>query len=106
MSLNHHDNHGIAYGTWFRISRHIGTMTPLECMDAWEELEQGFMTPEVEFFSVSPDSEYLEKMGEDTNLPGFYSRLSASGYLDCTDWHGPFPTEEEAMAELISVYTD
>ena len=106
MSLNHYDSHGIAYETWFRISRFIGTMTPQECMDAWEELEQGFMTPQVELFSVSPDSEYLEKMDEDTNLPGFYCRLSANGYLDCTDWSGPFQTEEEAIAELITCYTD
>jgi len=27
---------------------------------------------------------------------GWYTRLSASGYMDCTDWEGPFETEEEA----------
>ena len=28
---------------------------------------------------------------------GWYSRLSAPGYLDCTDWSGPFTTEQEAL---------
>lgn len=103
---NHYDSHGIAYASWQAISGHTGTMTPQECMEAWSELNSGFMTPQVERFQTSPNSEYLEKMDEDTDLPGFYGRLSANGYLDCTDWSGPFETESEAMADLILSYTE
>ena len=35
---------------------------------------------------------------------GFYARLSAPGYMDCTDWSGPYDTEQEAMTELDSLY--
>lgn len=100
----HYDNYGIAYETWYRVSRIVGTMTPQECMEAWGEMRLGFMTPEVDHFQTSPDADYLEKMGEDADLPGFYCRLSASGYLDCTEWSGPFDTMEEAMADLITTY--
>lgn len=31
---------------------------------------------------------------------GFFARLSAPGYLDCTDWEGPFATEGEARAYI------
>lgn len=34
----------------------------------------------------------------------FYARLSASGFLDCTDWAGPFETDREAMAYLYNTY--
>ena len=35
---------------------------------------------------------------------GFYARLSAPGYMDCTDWIGPYDTEQEAMTELDNLY--
>jgi hypothetical protein len=28
---------------------------------------------------------------------GWYARLSADGYLDCTDWQGPYATADEAL---------
>ena len=31
---------------------------------------------------------------------GWYSRLSAPGYMDCTDWGGPAVTEHAAQLEL------
>lgn len=34
----------------------------------------------------------------------YFSRLSASGYLDCTDWQGPFATIAEAFTELANLY--
>jgi hypothetical protein len=33
---------------------------------------------------------------------GWFSRLSAPGYLDCTDWCGPFASQEEALRELAA----
>ena len=35
---------------------------------------------------------------------GWWARLSASGYLDCTDWHGPFPGLEEARNCIVDTY--
>lgn len=34
------------------------------------------------------------------------ARLSAPGYLDCTEWTGPFETEAEARAYLSDTYGD
>src|SRR5580692_9842848 len=35
---------------------------------------------------------------------GFYSRLSAPGYLDCTDWIGPYKTSKEALDAVKEEY--
>lgn len=35
----------------------------------------------------------------------FFVRLSAPGYLDCTDWYGPFDSLEKSM-EYLSVEFD
>ena len=43
------------------------------------------------------DPEYVE---------GWFARLSAPGYLDCTDWSGPFASEKEAMEYLEELYGD
>ena len=37
---------------------------------------------------------------------GWYARLSAPGYLDCTDWIGPFDSEDEAFEALYETYGD
>lgn len=37
---------------------------------------------------------------------GWYARLSAPGYLDCTDWSGPFTTADEAKLYLTEMYGD
>ena len=37
---------------------------------------------------------------------GFFCRLSAPGYMDCTDWIGPFETEEEAENYLVDNYDE
>lgn len=37
---------------------------------------------------------------------GWSARLSAPGYLDCTDWIGVFDTEDEALAALQEMYPD
>ncbi len=35
---------------------------------------------------------------------GWFARLSAPGYMDCTDWSGPFPSEAAALAHLEEMY--
>jgi hypothetical protein len=34
----------------------------------------------------------------------WFSRLSAPGYLDCTDWEGPYDTKKEALKGLYEIY--
>jgi hypothetical protein len=35
---------------------------------------------------------------------GWYARLSAPGYLDCTGWDGPYDTAELALAAVKEFY--
>lgn len=35
---------------------------------------------------------------------GWFARYSAPGYMDCTDWMGPYDTEEEAAKECKEMY--
>lgn len=35
---------------------------------------------------------------------GYFSRLSASGFLDCTDWNGPYSTLYECVWDLFMDY--
>lgn len=35
---------------------------------------------------------------------GWYGRLSADGYMDCTDWDGPHDTAADAIAAVCEIY--
>ena len=37
---------------------------------------------------------------------GYFCRLSAPGYLDCTEWSGEFETEKEASDYLDELFGD
>lgn len=79
-----------------------------------------FMKPEYyhgEFITVLVDDEYeagfpaeyyskadWPKGHEVDREGGWYVRLSAPGYLDCTDWCGPFETKEEARREAVEQF--
>lgn len=39
-------------------------------------------------------------------VEGWFARMSAPGYLDCTDWIGPYDTAEEAERECREMYGD
>lgn len=41
---------------------------------------------------------------DETFDDAFWSRLSAPGYMDCTDWNGPHDTAEDAMDALCEDY--
>lgn len=44
---------------------------------------------------------------EDTEIEtvtGFFCRLSAPGYMDCTDWSGPYATDAAANEALTEMY--
>ena len=73
-------------------------------------LNEEFMQPDVQPFSQDEALELMAELDADADpsedLAGYYFRLSAPGYLDCTDWSGPYQTEEEAVAELLSQYAE
>lgn len=58
-----------------------------------------FMTPHSAFLTGREAKEY----GAGTRK-GWYARLSASGYMDCTDWMGPYSSEDEAIVELCEFW--
>lgn len=37
---------------------------------------------------------------------GWCARLSAPGYMDCSEWSGPYRSEGEALAALESMYPE
>jgi hypothetical protein len=39
-------------------------------------------------------------------VDGYCVRLSSPGYLDCTEWFGPFETYEEAQDHLTTLFGD
>lgn len=71
--------------------------------DSWVTFEDGMG----EFFTVeegyAPDSKDCE-VGEPEH--GWCARLSAPGYMDCTEWCGPFDTVEEAAEALLDMFEE
>jgi len=62
-----------------------------------------FLKPEA--FRLDESTEYaLAESGLDLEPGAIYARLSASGFLDCTEWSGPFDTVEAAGRHLIDTY--
>lgn len=51
---------------------------------------------------------YLEgkplRDAEPETVSGWFARLSAPGYMDCTDWSGPFATEDEAREHIRDMF--
>jgi len=70
-----------------------------------EVFKDSFMQPEAFKLDASTEAELLES-GLDLEEGAIYARLSASGYLDCTEWSGPFETLEQAAQHLIDTYAE
>lgn len=67
------------------------------------------MKPQARHFTASEIHDYMAGREADDlcrlpDEPGWYSRLSASGYLDCTEWSGPFDTEKEALEYIMNLF--
>lgn len=88
------------------IARKMTGWTTLDVSQAWEALNDGFMVPDIERLSAAEVREYLELEAEDEAEPGWYARLSAPGYLDCTEWTGPFDSFDDAAQYLIETFSD
>lgn len=99
------------YGSWYVVD---GTVIPADVVndsvmtvlarltDAWQGRDA-----ETGYFDVPACLQpYLEstRMREYEVEDGWCARYSAPGYLDCTDWCGPYSTEEEAIEECRAVY--
>ena len=74
-----------------------------------------FMKPEIEngrfahytYGEVVPLEYSLEGQEElEEVCEGFYCRLSAPGYLDATEWSGPYDTRDEALSALVDMYAE
>jgi hypothetical protein len=74
-----------------------------EVIQAINELDNSFMCPDIEYLNESEAREYLD---DPEASEGLYARLAAPGYLDCTDWLGPFENEWRAYAELLETYSN
>lgn len=73
----------------------------IACREAFAD---SFMKPKF-YRGESIQSEILES-GLDLEDEGIYCRLSADGFMDCTDWSGPYATIDEAANALVEMYGD
>lgn len=74
------------------------TLDDLRC---YYTLQGESMKPEIVLVATAQDY----GIGEAFTGPGWYCRLSAPGYLDCTDWEGRFGTEADAIKHLVTTYS-
>lgn len=70
-----------------------------------EAFKDSFMQPEAFKLDAHTEAELAES-GLDLEEGAIYARLSASGFLDCTEWSGPFETLEQAAQHLIDTYAE
>ncbi len=73
----------------------------------WDSQSSEFMQPVAEYFQAGEIE--FEADGNEENEPckaGWYARLSAPGYMDCTEWQGPYATESEAARGLFETFAD
>ena len=83
------------------MSRHMTPATTNELFIRYEVNHEEFYVP----------ADIEDTLPDDAEITGTYdgpwfARLSAPGYLDCTDWQGPQPTEDAALYDLWMTYGD
>lgn len=68
---------------------------------------EGIVSVPAKYFDpASLADQYKGDVADVETVTGWFARLSAPGYMDCTEWSGPFATEEEAREHLIEMYGD
>jgi hypothetical protein len=88
-------------------SRHeaVGDKTMLTAVQRCNAaFKNSFMKPYI--MKGKDDQLTIMEAGLDLEDDGYYVRLSAAGYLDCTDWSGPYATVEEGAQALLDLYGD
>src|SRR5271167_1082360 len=78
-------------GTTVVLEDDSGVIVDSENMDAVAHAFRDYLAPRATIYSFE-------------RKEGWYGRLSASGYLDCTDWHGPYATADEALDAVKEQY--
>ena len=63
-----------------------------------------FMKPQAQYLTEREALEYCIFENLQDAEAGWYSRLSAPGYLDCTYWSGPFESEQEALDYIMETF--
>lgn len=69
--------------------------------------ETAFMVPVAEYFTADEAREFAAEQWDEETVAagaGWYSRLSAPGYLDCTDWQGPYVNAFRAIRAVCDFY--
>ncbi len=73
-------------------------------VEKWADWQHNqFMVPCVSYLT---EQEAIEYTDDEEAEPGYYARLSAPGYMDCTDWQGPYADEEAALTGLYETFGD
>lgn len=67
--------------------------------ERFDELEYAVNEIERDAADIGNDESYTI-----TCEKGWFARLSANGYMDCTDWGGPFSSEEAARDYISDTY--
>lgn len=78
-------------------------MVPEYSNEAFVEIENKYGESRI----VPAEFADLEEGESETNAwrgTHWFCRLSAPGYMDCTDWSGPFDTLEEAKQDIEVTY--
>ena len=96
---------------------HMQKMTTMELFVV-AETNSGKTCFPAEFIGVSDErdlsddelrlcDQYAEsKVTEAEAVLGWFARMSAPGYMDSTEWCGPFDSEEKAIDHLEAMYED
>lgn len=86
---------------------------PTDVCDVPDELaakaigEDGYVTDEHLDEFADGVKLYLHQIGDVTEIKrveGWFARLSAPGYLDATEWCGPFYSEDEALGAVMEMF--
>jgi len=95
----------IEFGKWYEIDTMNGTsFVPFDVIG---EINQSFLGNPPSSYARKRVADYVDCDVKDINTieirEGFGARLSASGYLDCTEWT-VFDSEKEAKEYLVEMY--
>jgi len=105
----------VVHGLFLRVETLAGmTAIPADLVGVDEPFEEVLFGCETSTDPVDGDmigrmEPYLDSGTEIVSVEcvlGWFARLSAPGYTDCTDWSGPFPSEAAALAHLEEMYGD
>lgn len=70
------------------------------------DTDAGHVLVPADVFNPLKPLEFTEgaKLYGTDKVSGWFARLSAPGFVDCTDWRGPFYSRWEAKAEILRSY--